>query len=209
MRVVLHSCCSLAALIAMTKKTATPEPAHVTVTSVATTLKILVAEDEPSIGLMYKLALESGKHDVVIAKDGEECIQLYSSAMKATKSPGIKGGSPPFDVVILDYRMPKKDGLQAAKELFELNPDQRIIFASAYVADTLRDAVTTLHKVVELIQKPFDLDVLVDMVEDKQIYEGLRELNVNIGKIKDYNPSHQQVSDLLNGLRALQKGKGF
>ncbi|MGI8833098.1 MAG: response regulator transcription factor, partial [Nitrososphaeraceae archaeon] len=28
----------------------------------------------------------------------------------------------PFDVVILDYKMPKKDGLQVAKEIFELEP---------------------------------------------------------------------------------------
>ncbi|MDQ3967915.1 MAG: hypothetical protein M3275_05910 [Thermoproteota archaeon] len=36
-------------------------------------------------------------------------------------------------VVILDYKMPKKDGLRVAKEILDMNPEQRIIFASAYV----------------------------------------------------------------------------
>jgi CheY-like chemotaxis protein len=38
--------------------------------------------------------------------------------------------SSPFDVVVLDYRMPKKDGTEVAKEILDLNPNQRIIFES-------------------------------------------------------------------------------
>jgi CheY-like chemotaxis protein len=49
--------------------------------------------------------------------------------------------------------MPKKDGLEAAKEILELNPRQRIIFASAYVKETLEDSVKQLKQVVELMQK--------------------------------------------------------
>nr|MDQ3852017.1 hypothetical protein [Thermoproteota archaeon] len=30
--------------------------------------------------------------------------------------------TPPFDAVVLDYRMPKKDGLEVAKEILALNP---------------------------------------------------------------------------------------
>ena len=50
-------------------------------------------------------------------------------------------GSPPsttspFDVVVLDYKMPGKDGMEVAKEILTINPDQRIIFASAYVRDS-------------------------------------------------------------------------
>jgi CheY-like chemotaxis protein len=39
----------------------------------------------------------------------------------------------PFDVVVLDYKMPSKDGMEVAKEILQINPYQRIIFASAYV----------------------------------------------------------------------------
>jgi CheY-like chemotaxis protein len=54
--------------------------------------------------------------------------------------------SSPFDVVILDHKIPKKDGLQAAKEILDINPEQRIIFASAYVKETLTESVKQLKK---------------------------------------------------------------
>jgi hypothetical protein len=63
--------------------------------------------------------------------------------------------------------------------------------------------------VVELIQKPFEIDQFVDLVEDKGIYSALKKLNVNAKKIKDLNPTHQQVQDLLEGLRKLQKGRAL
>jgi CheY-like chemotaxis protein len=74
----------------------------------------------------------------------------------------------PFDVVILDYKMPKKDGLQVAKEILDMNPEQRIIFASAYVQETLVESVKELKKVVELMQKPFSMSALIDTVENKE-----------------------------------------
>ncbi len=43
--------------------------------------------------------------------------------------------------MILDYKMPKKDGLQVAKDILELKPDQRIIFASAYLEEALEDSI--------------------------------------------------------------------
>ena len=101
----------------------------------------------------------------------------------------------PFDVVILDYKMPKKDGLQVAKEIFELNPKQRVIFASAYVQDTLVDSVKHLKRVVELMQKPFGLQQLIDTVEDKEAYEALNNLIVSIRNIKDLNPTNEETEE--------------
>jgi DNA-binding NtrC family response regulator len=97
-----------------------------------------------------------------------------------------------FDAVILDYKMPKKNGMEVAKEILNLNPHERIIFASAYVKETLVDSVKQLKKVVELMQKPFDMQALVDTIEDKEIYNGLEKLNVNVKKIKNLEPTHEQ-----------------
>ena len=112
---------------------------------------------------------------------------------------------PTYDVVILDYKMPGMNGMDVAKEILAINPDQRIIFASAYAEETLRESVKQLKQVVELMQKPFSLRLLVDLVEDKGAYEELKELNLNIDRIKDAEIPHQTLMDLLERLRKIQK----
>ena len=99
--------------------------------------------------------------------------------------------------------------MEVAKEILAENPHQRIIFASAYVRESLEDMVKQLKQVVELLQKPFEPSALVDTIEDKEIYEGLEKLNADIELIKDLKATHEQLSDLLEGLRKLQKGRTF
>jgi len=127
-------------------------------------MKILIAEDELDIAMQYKIILEARNHSVVITGDGEECLKVYYDALKSSKS----SENPVFDVVLLDYRMPKRDGIEVAKEILSLNPKQRIIFASAYVKGTLVDSMKQLQHVVELIHKPFTLDVLVNVIENEK-----------------------------------------
>lgn len=47
------------------------------------------------------------------------------------------------------------------------------------------------------------MDVLVDIIEDKCIYVELEKINVDLESIKDLNPTHEQIRDLLEGLREL------
>lgn len=175
-------------------------------------MKILVAEDEPTISRQYKLALQEKGHHVIVTGDGEECLRVYKNATEddavstkgASNAEGLSKDRTPFDVVILDYRMPKKDGLQTAKEILQLQPGQRIIFASAYVVDTLREAAKELHQIVELLQKPFGLDYLVEIVEDTEVYMQLEKLNVRVKELKNHNLTLSQLVDLLSGVKKLQ-----
>lgn len=178
-------------------------------------MRILVAEDESSIATLYKVSLEASGHQVQLTNNGEECVKAYHRAMRhqritkahqnremnTTSSYDI---SLPFDVVVLDYRMPKKDGLEVAKEILDVCPNQRIIFASAYVLETLIESVKKLRQVVELLQKPFEIDSLVDAIEDKGVYEELSKLNVRIKELKDLDVTHAQLIDLLAGVKKLQ-----
>jgi CheY-like chemotaxis protein len=171
-------------------------------------MKILIAEDEENISMLYRIALESKGHTVISTKDGEECVQQYKEAISRTSQSNTDNGglaATPYDVVILDYRMPKMDGMDAAKHILKLQPKQRIVFASAFVKETLMESIKELDQVVELLQKPFEIDVLVDTVEDKTIYQQLEKLNVNIKHLMGWNPSHAQVRDLLDGLLKLRK----
>jgi response regulator RpfG family c-di-GMP phosphodiesterase len=49
------------------------------------------------------------------------------------KASNSSSSSSALDAVILDYRIPRKDGIEVAKEILEINPKQRKTFASAYV----------------------------------------------------------------------------
>jgi len=99
--------------------------------------------------------------------------------------------------------------MEVAKEILAVNPHQRIIFVSAYVKETLQDSVKQLHQIVELMQKPFAINELIDTIEDKDAYNQLKKLNVDIDVIKAANPTHEQILDLLERLRKIGKMRTF
>jgi CheY-like chemotaxis protein len=186
-------------------------------------MRILIAEDESAISMQYQIVLEERGHEVKITNDGEECLEAYLTALSTSEQPtGISVGTTeskdtenrfstmdknhlPFDIVILDYKMPRKDGLETAKAILDVCPSQRVMFASAYTVQTLTEAVKTLHKVVELLQKPFDLEYFVEAVEDKALYEQLERLNVRVRELRNFDVTHSQLVDLLAGIKKLQR----
>jgi DNA-binding response OmpR family regulator len=171
-------------------------------------MKVLIAEDDPNTLKPYQVALDARGHKVLVTDNGEDCLKIYRE--ESGKHHPSKDDNPsPFDAVLLDYRMPKKDGMEVAKEILELNPSQRIIFASAYVKDTLVDSVKQLRRAVELMQKPFKIEALIDTLEDREIYDELKKLNVDAEAFKAVNPTHDQITNLLEAMRRLQKNRTF
>jgi CheY-like chemotaxis protein len=169
-------------------------------------MNVLIAEDERSMSDLYRIALESRGHRVLITFDGSECINAYKEALGRLEQAGKKPSRyEPFDAVVLDYRMPRMDGLEAAKQIFSLNKEQRIIFASAFVKETLRDSVKHLEQVVELIQKPFEPKVLAQLIEDTSATKELQEINRMIGQFDPDKPNDEQISELLDVLKKIQK----
>lgn len=162
-------------------------------------MKILIAEDESEIWKPYKVELEARGHSIVITEDGISCLEEYKKGLT----------NKPFEAVVLDYRIPKLDGMKVAKEILKLNRKQRIMFASAYVKETLEDSVKQLKQVVELLQKPFEADVLADAIEDQEAYFGLKSIMENIRGFDLEQPSHEQIRNLFDGLRRIQKGRTF
>ncbi|MGA7367995.1 MAG: response regulator [Nitrososphaeraceae archaeon] len=198
-------------------------------------MQVLIAEDDLDIATLYKKVLENRSHSITITSNGEDCLKRYLDALHhmtfgislpkssmpeipATRlDPSLSTGSSilrsvksaPYDVVILDYSMPSINGMDVAKEILAINSHQRVIFASAYVKETLEHSIKELKQVVELIQKPFSLNKLVDIIEDKEIYEDLRTLNIDVDIVKAANPTHEQILDLLERLKRIQKNITF
>ena len=63
-------------------------------------------------------------------------------------------------------------------------------------------------QIVELMQKPFTLNQLVDTVEDKEVYKELKNLNVDVNR-RVPEPTHELVIDLLERLKKIQKYRTF
>ena len=110
--------------------------------------KILIADDEIKIRETLRDYLSAKGFDVTLAKDGETAV--YSA----------EGES--FDLIILDVLMPKKDGLEACKEIREFT-DIPILFLSALgqEEDLLKGYKFGAD---DYIVKPFPLAVLCEKI---------------------------------------------
>jgi two-component system cell cycle response regulator CpdR len=124
-------------------------------------MDILVAEDSQSVCVMYKTTLESRGHAVTITTNGIDCIKEYVDRLRT-----IGSGANPFDAVVLDYDIPRMKGIDVAKQILQLRPNQRIIFATAYgnlvlhkLGDLQRD------KKFELLEKPFSPQIIINQIE--------------------------------------------
>lgn len=126
-------------------------------------LKILVAEDNVFTATQYARVLEKSGHNVVIARDGQECIDRYSDELDRSGFDSIDKN--PFDVVLLDNNMPKKSGVEVAKEILDKRPNQRIIFASAYDMNSLLKTPGTIPESVEVLEKPFSLNTMISKIQ--------------------------------------------
>jgi two-component system cell cycle response regulator CpdR len=130
------------------------------------TLNILVAEDNEFTAKQYKTALEKKGHQVTLTKDGEECFDVYNDEVKYSEL-FKKSKQSPFDIVLLDQNMPRKTGIEVAKEILGLRGNQRIIFLSAYAQKILVDADNVKEDTIQILQKPFSLDFLVKKIEGR------------------------------------------
>jgi two-component system, cell cycle response regulator CpdR len=125
-------------------------------------LSILIGEDNLFTLKQYEKILEKNGHKVTVTTDGDECVKKY------TESLNNENKSNPFDVVLIDNNMPKKSGAEAAQEILEKRPNQRIIFASAYDIGSLLNAQEFIKKSVEILQKPFSLNSLVAKIQNRK-----------------------------------------
>jgi len=124
--------------------------------------RVLIAEDNPDMARMCRIALEHRGHSVVVTSDGAECIRAYRDA--ATRLGKEQSRHEPFDIVILDSRMPRVDGAEAAREILSINKRQRLAFAAAYIGAS-NEAIRRSHQ-VEILNKPFEVKELIELVEN-------------------------------------------
>ncbi len=166
-------------------------------------MRILIAEDKSAIAELYEIVLEKRNHEVTITGDGESCVNEYKNSLARLELETDKKN--PFDVVVLDIKMPNKDGIQTAKEILELNPSQRILFSSAYVKEFLVEKIEYFNEIIGVLEKPIELSVLIDIIEDKKSYEKLERLKIRIQQLGDIDPSKPEIRDMIDNASKNQK----
>ena len=136
-------------------------------------MNILIAEDDKDLAEIYLEMLLPRGYSIKLAYDGEECVNRYKANRRDPKKLA-------YDVVILDYSMPNKNGAEATKEILQENLNQRIIFVSAFGKDLLHDLEDTEGE-IDFLTKPFTSNSLIDLVEGKRI--SLKEKLKNFLKV--------------------------
>ena len=113
-------------------------------------LKIAIVDDEPDLQRLYQLALESKGYDIVfVANDGTDAVD------KMQKSPA--------QVIIMDHRMPTKNGVEATREIIRDYPCTKVIFVSA---DEAVEKEAKEAGAVRFLKKPISLKDLTENIED-------------------------------------------
>jgi len=155
-------------------------------------MKILIAEDDEDISHQYRMALDALGHEVFLTKNGEECIKNYTYALSFNN----ENRPTPYDVVVIDYLMPVKDGLTLAKEILEKCPEQRIIFVTGHGPKLLSE-LNDFDGQVEVLIKPISLTTLMARIENKRqkeiakkMYSGLKKWEKSDGLSNPTGPVH-------------------
>lgn len=131
--------------------------------------KILIVDDEQNILDVLRLVLSSERHKIETSLNGFTAIEK----VKREK----------FDLVLLDIKMPKMDGLEVLEKIMEI--DNRIIVIMISGHGTFETAVeATKRGAYNFIQKPPDLE----------------ELKLTIRNALEYKKSKDEIEALKNEL---------
>lgn len=122
-------------------------------------LRILISEDNKDVCKLYEKVLQNRGHRPVITESGEDCLRVYNSEIDKQGN-----GSPPFDLVLLDYALPEKNGVDVAQEILEKMPNQCVKFSSAYTDKLIRN-LQKINLNAELYPKFSTLESFIKFVE--------------------------------------------
>jgi DNA-binding response OmpR family regulator len=113
-------------------------------------MRILIVEDEVRILQFLRQGLEEEGYTIVTATDGEKALELLTNEN--------------FDLVLLDWMLPKLTGLEVCKAYRLQNKTSPVIFLTA--KDTLQETIEGLQAGAnDYIKKPFSFDELVERIK--------------------------------------------
>lgn len=107
---------------------------------------ILIADDEHYIRSSLKTVLEGEGYQVTVASDGVECLML------------VKKND--YDVVFLDIKMPRLDGIEALEHIMSFGCTTQVIMICGFAnQETVNECIEM--GAVGFLHKPLDLNMLL------------------------------------------------
>ncbi len=119
--------------------------------------RILIVDDDVDILANLSDILSDVGYEIVTASDGQ-------IALEKVNSKELTNGSP-FDLCLLDFKMPGMDGVELLEKIHEENPKLRAIMITAYAGDdgVQRALAAGTWKV---LRKPVDIEMLLEMIDE-------------------------------------------
>ena len=141
---------------------------------------ILIIDDEQTQREVLTGYLKKKGYHILSADSGDEGIKL------------IKQNT--VDIVLSDFKMPDKTGLEVLEEVKNINPEISFVIITAY--STVEDAVKAMRLgAYDYISKPVDLDELDLMIE--KIIEN-RNLKSEIKNLKSQLQEKHRITSIIS-----------
>jgi DNA-binding response OmpR family regulator len=115
-------------------------------------LNILSVDDEFRVAHALAFALSNPERKLTVAFNADDAMAKVSNQ------------SEPFDLVIVDHKMPQLSGIEFVQRLRAVQFGGKIIVLSAHLTDENRRAYAEL-KVDTMLSKPFDVHELRELVD--------------------------------------------
>ena len=113
--------------------------------------RVFVVDDEDFIRDLYREVFEANGITVFAASNGEECLDLFRTLKHRP------------DAIIMDHRMPGKDGIETTREILKIDPHVPIIFSSA--DESVREQALEAGA-ISFWAKPFPVSLLLNAMLD-------------------------------------------
>src|SRR6266478_730133 len=124
--------------------------------------RLLVVEDDPALSDTVVTGLERKGYHVSTARDGEAALRTLAREQ--------------FDVVLMDLRMPRKDGIQVLQAMRAEGYDAEVIIVTGYAE--VETAIAALKlRAFDYVTKPFRLSELYEVVARAAEHRRLRHEN--------------------------------
>lgn len=148
-------------------------------------MRVLIGEDETLIRLDLRDLLERAGHEVCAeARDGQEALELARSAEP--------------ELAILDVKMPRLDGIEAARRILDERP-MPIVIVSAFTEERLV-AWAAEAGVFGYLAKPFREDALLPAIATAQ---------ARFGELAAVREQVDTLADALAARKAIERAKGI